>query len=58
MTQRYREIGGTEPQKFLPHVERMCSSIWRAPKMLHDLHGELASRGIAFQIVGVRASPR
>jgi hypothetical protein len=32
MAERYREIGGTEPQKFLPHVERMCSSIWRAPK--------------------------
>ncbi|MET0677163.1 MAG: SulP family inorganic anion transporter [Bradyrhizobium sp.] len=27
-------------------------------KMLHDLHGELASRGIALQIVGVRAQVR
>jgi SulP family sulfate permease len=27
-------------------------------KMLHDLHGELASRGIAFQIVGVRGQVR
>jgi MFS superfamily sulfate permease-like transporter len=27
-------------------------------KMLHDLHGELASRGIAFQIVGARGQVR
>jgi high affinity sulfate transporter 1 len=27
-------------------------------KMLHDLHGELAMRGIAFQIVGVRGKVR
>jgi SulP family sulfate permease len=27
-------------------------------KMLHDLHGELSSRGIAFQIVGARGSVR
>ena len=27
-------------------------------KMLHDLHGELATRGIAFQIVGARAQVR
>ena len=34
------------------------SSIWRARRMLHDLHGELASRGIAFQIVGARGQVR
>jgi len=27
-------------------------------KMLHDLHGELVSRGIAFQIVGARGQVR
>jgi SulP family sulfate permease len=27
-------------------------------KMLHDLHGELASRGIAFQIIGARGQVR
>ena len=27
-------------------------------EMLHDLHGELASRGIAFQIVGARGQVR
>ena len=27
-------------------------------KMLHDLHGELASHGIAFQIVGARGQVR
>ena len=27
-------------------------------KMLHDLHGELSSRGIAFQIVGARGQVR
>jgi SulP family sulfate permease len=27
-------------------------------KMLHDLHGELAARGIAFQIVGARGKVR
>ena len=26
--------------------------------MLHDLHGELSSRGIAFQIVGARGQVR
>jgi MFS superfamily sulfate permease-like transporter len=26
--------------------------------MLHDLHGELASRGIVFKIVGARAQVR
>ena len=27
-------------------------------RMLHDLHGELAARGIAFQIVGARGQVR
>lgn len=49
----------------LPAVKLVACSLSSSPfidlagaKMLHDLHGELASRGIALQIVGARGQVR
>jgi len=48
-----------------PNVKHVVCGLSSSPfidlagaKMLHDLHGELAARGIAFQIVGARGQVR